>query len=190
MPPAESGSLAPSEESYQNSRQSSHEGTLLPVERKIIEFFVQVTKLLAIPKSVGEIYGLLYCSSRPLAVADMTAKLGLSKATASYALRFLADINAISLTKEFGERQDRFLAETSLRKVASGFVSERLDPFLRERQADLEILEALGEAMPDQTPQAEQQKHFVMDRIQKLEGWQRSFRRALPLLHNFFKMAS
>jgi len=200
MPEADSFSLSDSGKSDLDTRDS--EGTvdgsdagLSQVEAKIIEFFVSVTKLLAIPKSVGEIYGLLFCSPEPRSVAEMTAKLGLSKATASYALRFLADINAIAVTKKFGDRHDRYLAETSLRKIALGFLSERLDPFMEDREADLQQLTALGEEVPDEEEttheeSAEPSKDFLNDRIRMLAGWQSNVHQSLPLLKEFFRSTS
>ena len=163
---------------------------LSEVEAKIIDFFVQLTKLLAIPKSVGEIYGLLFASEKALAVSDMTAKLGISKATASYALKFLANINAITVTKEFGERQDRFLAETSLRKLAFGFLSERVDPFLENRDEDLADLEKTSQELPEGSDEECAEKRFLQKRVKLLSGWQRNARKVLPLVRNFFKMTS
>lgn len=163
---------------------------LTEVEAKIIEVFVQITKLLAIPKSVGEIYGLLFCSPEPISVADLTARLGISKATASYSLKFLANINAIKVTKEFGVRHDLFTAETSLRKLTFGFLSERVEPFVEQRDRDLEELVDLGENLPNGTADEKAEKKFLKERVRMLAGWQRNARGVLPLVRKFFKMTS
>ena len=160
------------------------------VEARIVHFFVQVTKLLAMPKSVGEIYGVLFASSKPLSVAEITAKLGISKATASYALRFLDNINAISVSKVFGVRYDLFTAETSLRKLAFGFLSERVDPFVADRDGDLERLTELSAELPESDPDARERKKFLLARVKMLTGWQRNARKVLPLVRGFFKMTS
>lgn len=163
---------------------------LTEVEVKIIEVFVQITKLLAIPKSVGEIYGLLFCSPEPISVADLTGKLGISKATASYSLRFLANINAIKVSKEFGVRHDLYTAETSLRKLTFGFLSERVEPFVKERAEDLKTLAELGESMPSETAEEKAEKKFMKERVRMLAGWQRNARGVLPLVRKFFKVTS
>tara|TARA_R110002096_G_scaffold42144_3_gene113740 strand:- start:8487 stop:9068 length:582 start_codon:yes stop_codon:yes gene_type:complete len=173
----------PSEEEAVQGRQS-----LTEIEVKIIEVFVHITKLLAIPKSVGEIYGLLYCSAEPITVADITAKLGISKATASYALKFLANINAIQVSKEFGIRHDLYTAETSLRKLTFGFLSERVEPFVQERDEDLKQLVDLSEKLPNGSADEKSEKRFLKERIRMLSGWQRNARGILPLVRNFFKM--
>ncbi|MEM7012380.1 MAG: hypothetical protein AAF585_12955 [Verrucomicrobiota bacterium] len=142
------------------------------------------------PKSVGEIYGVLFASAEPLSVADITAKLGISKATASYALRFLDNINAISITKEFGVRHDLFTAETSLRKLAFGFLSERVDPFLEERDDDIESMTQLSADLPEESAEAMAQKRFLKARVKMLTGWQRNARKVLPIVRSFFKMTS
>ena len=159
-------------------------------EAKIVDFFVQLTKLLAMPKSVGEIYGVLFASPKPLSVAEITGKLGLSKATASYGLRFLANINAITISKEFGIRHDLFAAETSLRKLAFGFLSERVDPFLKERDGDLELMAEMNGEMSGKGAENAERKKFLEARVKMLVGWQRNARKVLPLVRGFFKLTS
>lgn len=160
------------------------------VEAKIVDFFVQLTKLLAMPKSVGEIYGVLFASPKPLSVAEITSRLGLSKATASYALRFLANINAISISKEFGVRHDLFTAETSLRRLAFGFLSERVDPLMEDRDSDLESMAAICEKLPERSEDDAGRKRFLQARVKMLAGWQRNAQKVLPLVRGFFKMTS
>lgn len=195
MPKASSQSPTPAEDSDSGSNSDSASddaqgSKLSEVESKLVDFFVQLTKLLAMPKSVGEIYGVLFASSKPLSVADITAKLGISKATASYALRFLANINAIAITKEFGVRHDLFTAETSLRKLAFGFLSERVDPFLEERDGDIESLTQLSADLPEDNTDDTEQKRFLKSRVKMLADWQRNARKVLPIVRGFFKMTS
>ncbi|MFT5465684.1 MAG: DNA-binding transcriptional regulator GbsR (MarR family) [Verrucomicrobiales bacterium] len=168
----------------------SSEPVISEVETKIVDFFVQLTKLLAIPKSVGEIYGILFASQKPLSVAEITTKLGISKATASYALRFLGNINAIAVSKEFGNRSDLFTAETSVRKLAFGFLSERVEPFIEERNGDLETLNEMSEELPESDADAVEEKDFLMARVKMLTGWQRNARQLMPLVQGFSEFSS
>ena len=48
---------------------------LSPLETEIIDFFVQLSRLLGQPRSLGEIYGLLFISERPLAMDDLIERL-------------------------------------------------------------------------------------------------------------------
>lgn len=177
--------VAASETEKGNSGSRRSKRGISEVESKIVDFFIQLTKLLAMPKSVGEIYGVLFASSKPLCVADMTGKLGISKATASYALRFLANINAIAITKEFGNRSDLYTAETSVRKLASGFLSERVEPFIEERDGDLEALTDLSEELPETDPESVEEKDFLKARVKMLTGWQRNASQLVPLMRGF-----
>ena len=176
--------VAASESKKIDSENPSKRG-ISEVETKIVDFFVQLTKLLAMPKSVGEIYGVLFASAKPLCVADMTGKLGISKATASYALRFLANINAITITKEFGNRSDLYTAETSVRKLASGFLSERVEPFIEERDGDLEALTDLSEDLPETDAESAEEKDFLKARVKMLTGWQRNASQLVPMMRGF-----
>ena len=56
---------------------------LSPLETEIIDFFVQLSRLLGQPRSLAEIYGLLFISARPLAMDDLIECLQLSKGSAS-----------------------------------------------------------------------------------------------------------
>ena len=45
------------------------------VELEMIDFFVQFARMLNFPKSLGEIYGLLYCSSNPLTFDEVVHRI-------------------------------------------------------------------------------------------------------------------
>lgn len=153
-------------------------------EEEFIAYFVEVTRLLAVPKSVGEVYGLLYCSPSPLTVGEITEKLGVCKATVSYAMRFLGNINAISITKEIGNRNDFFSATTSLRQLASGFLARRVEPFLAEREADLDGLQETFRSGEGIDPE---NRDFIRKRIKTLRSWNRQGRLFMPLLRRLFR---
>ncbi len=155
-------------------------------EAKVVDYFVSITKLLGLPKSVGEIYAVLYCSQEPLTVADITAKLGISKATASYALRFLGNINAVSISKRFGNRHDFYTAKTSLRQLASGFLAERVEPFLADRADDLEELSAMMAQLDGDSAD----NAFLKKRIKALNGWRKQAGRIVPVLMKLFRVGS
>ena len=52
----------------------SHRG-LSPVEVALVEFFVSLADMAGMPKSVGEIYGLLFASEDTLAMDEIIARL-------------------------------------------------------------------------------------------------------------------
>ena len=69
---------------------------LKPIESEFIDYVSEAVKVFGLPKSVGEIYGLLYASKAPLSMDDLIGKLDISKGSASQGLKILRSINAVS----------------------------------------------------------------------------------------------
>ena len=85
---------------------------LSEVERSIIELFVDGVRVIGLPKSVGEIYGLLFASRDPLSLDDLVMRLGISKGSASQGLRMLRGLGAVTETEgQPGGRRTYFRAE-------------------------------------------------------------------------------
>ncbi|TAG26183.1 MAG: hypothetical protein EAZ36_07665, partial [Verrucomicrobia bacterium] len=68
---------------------------LTPFEAEIVAVFADLVTLLGLPKSMGEIYGLIFASPEPLAFAVIEQKLRLSKGSVSQGLRSLRELGAI-----------------------------------------------------------------------------------------------
>jgi hypothetical protein len=58
-----------------------------------------VVQIFGVPKSVGQIYGLLYASPEPLSFSDIVVRLGISKGSASQGLRLLRSLGAINVAE-------------------------------------------------------------------------------------------
>src|SRR5947207_5057055 len=78
---------------------------LTSLETEIIDFFVQLSRLLGQPRSLAEIYGLLFISARPLAMDHLIERLHLSKGSASQGLKFLRSIGAARTVYVPGDRR-------------------------------------------------------------------------------------
>jgi len=59
------------------------------VEQQVVDLFVDGVRVLGLPGSVGEIYGLLFISREPLSLDDLVRRLKISKGSASQGLRAL-----------------------------------------------------------------------------------------------------
>ena len=78
---------------------------LTALETEIIDLFVQVSRVLGQPRSLAEIYGLLFISAQPLAMDDLIGRLNLSKGSASQGLKFLRNIGAVKMVYIPGDRR-------------------------------------------------------------------------------------
>ncbi|QHI70171.1 GbsR/MarR family transcriptional regulator [Tichowtungia aerotolerans] len=155
--------------------------TLTELEQEIVDIFVRMAGVLNLPRSVGELYGLLFISPSPLCINDCMEKLGISKGSTSQGLKILRSFGAVKTVYVPGERRDYFEAESGLRKIVTGFVNEQIRPHLEggnERMGRLEELVRVSDS---------EQKEFFADRIDRLKGWQKRANLLLPFALNFIK---
>ena len=142
----------------------------------MIQMFVRLAETLSVPRSVGEIYGLFFCSSKPLCFEDVVEQLRISSGSASQGIRFLRSIGAIQLIYEPGDRRDHFSPETGLRKLVGGFLNEKVVPQVRGGSERLSVIENL--LQQDSAPQA----LHLSARLDLLRNWHRKAARLLPIL--------
>src|SRR5262245_59599072 len=71
-----------------------------------------------ISKMMAEIYALLYMSSTPLTLEDMSQKLATSRSNVSMNVRGLLDLGVVHKVFVRGERKDYYTAEDDITKVA------------------------------------------------------------------------
>src|SRR6266568_2933801 len=111
---------------------------LSPLETEIIDLFVQLSRLLGQPRSLAELYGLLFISARPLAMDDLIERLRLSKGSASQGLKFLRNVGAVKTVYVPGDRRVHYEAVAELRNLLTRFLRDQIVPHLESGQARLE----------------------------------------------------
>src|SRR6266704_2978128 len=107
--------LALGEKTVRNQKEQKPHAGLNPLETEIIDFFFQLSRLLGQPRSLAEIYGLLFISSRPLAMDDLIGRLQLSKGSASQGLKFLRNLGAVKMVYMPADRRVHYEAVAELR---------------------------------------------------------------------------
>ena len=136
--------------------------------------------MLGLPKSLGEIYGLLFASPRPLTMQDLIDRLGISKGSASQGLRMLRTLGAIREVEFDDDRKTYFKADVELKKLVGGFIREEIRPHLKSGQEKLSKLE--NELTRIKNPEL---RSFYEERIKCLERWSGKANLVLPLLQKF-----
>ena len=147
-----------------------------------IDFFVRMMSIMGLPRSVGEIYGLLYFSEIPLSMDKICLKLGISAGSSSQGLRTLRKLKAIKPTYIQGERKDHYVAETEFRRLFSNFIKEEILPHMDSADERIKRLEINMEKIP------EDKKDFYSIRIEKLKRLTRAGKRLLPALAGLLKI--
>lgn len=152
------------------------QGTATVLEREVIQRFVDITRTLGQPRSLAEIYGLLFISPRPLAMDELIERLQISKGSASQGLRYLRELGAVRPVELAGDRRTHYEAVAELRQIAGTFLRDQLGPRLAGGDPQLERLQAMSESVP-----AADRAH-VRQRVEMLRSWERNVRRMLPLV--------
>ena len=144
-------------------------------EKAVIDLFLNAANSFGLPKSYGQIYGLLFCRDQSLSMDEVMKLLEISKGSASQGLRALRQLGAVLSVFEPGDRKERFVAEIRLRKLVGGFLREQADPHLDKGVGRLKQIEALlGNLDNTDSLKRGARRHEI------LSGWHRQMSRLLP----------
>jgi len=155
---------------------------LSPAEREVIEFFVHLGRQLSLPRSVGEIYGLLFATGEEHSLDDLVRRLGISKGSASQGLRVLRGAGAVRGTFRPGDRKDYYEAELELTALVRRFLRDHFSAKMEETDRRLDHLHTVVQD-PRNAPPA-----GLDDRVERLQSWQRKASRLAPLMSAFLKI--
>jgi DNA-binding transcriptional regulator GbsR (MarR family) len=147
------------------------------IERQVVDFFVDGVKVLGLPGSIGEIYGMLFLAAEPLALDDLVAGLGISKGSVSQGLRTLKELGAVREVALPAERRTHFEAAVELKRLVGGFIREQIRPHLHSGIGKIGKLRETAALEPDPD-----RREFVGDRLHRLEHWLKTGHRVLPVV--------
>ena len=155
------------------------------IEREVLAVFVDGVRVLGLPPSIGEIYGLLFISQSPLSLDDLVKRLKISKGSASQGLRTLKSLGAVRETKGNGngngnggaERRTYYEPAVELKRLVGGFIREQIRPPL---DSGRHKIKRLGDLANDESD-ADRRK-FLLERTDRLDHWIRNGGRVLPII--------
>lgn len=148
-----------------------------PLRSQVIGFFVDGVRVLGLPPSLGEIYGLLYISQDPLALDDLVSTLGISKGSASQGLRTLKTLGAVREAPSNGDRRTYYQPAVELKPLVGGFIREQIRPHLDSGKSKLQNLTLAAQSTQDPI-----EREFLIDRIDRIETWMKRGSQVLPVL--------
>lgn len=155
---------------------------LTPLEVESIEMFINFLRLLGWPKSVGEIYGLLFVASKPMAMDDIMARLGMSLGAASQGLKLLREFGAVRTVYMPGARKDHHVASGELSRFATSFIEEELLPRMQTTQERILRMEQMLAA------ESPEERQLPAERIDRLKYWLGKGQKVVPWLVRFLKI--
>ncbi len=150
---------------------------LTPLQQQVVDFFVDGVRVLGLPRSIGEIYGLLYITPEPLSLDDLVRLLGISKGSASQGLRTLRTLGAVREAARDGDRKTYYEPAIELKPLVGGFIREQIRPHLDSGKSKILQLSESAETTSDPV-----EREFLSERIKQLESWMNRGGKVLPVL--------
>jgi hypothetical protein len=156
-------------------------------QEECVELFGELVQLFGVPKSIGQIYGLLFASPVALNFSRIVEQLGISKGSVSQGLHLLRSLGAINVVDtpkskppEATLAESRvhgvlYVPELSLRKLTNGILQQKMAPLGVTGRTRLVRLREIAE-------RDRQGDNFCLDRVEQMEIWRRRFKTVLPVL--------
>jgi len=146
------------------------------LEAEVIGLFVQLSRIIGLPRSYAELYALLFLSPRPLTMDEMIQRLGISKGSASQGLNFLRKAGAIRMAHLPGRRAAQYEAIAELRHLAAGFLQDQILPQVEDSQDRLDQIAGMVAKLPAKD-RAQASRKITM-----LQSWGKQTRQFLPMV--------
>jgi len=139
------------------------EMNLPPLTQRFVMHFGEMGSRWGINRTVGQIYALLYVSSKPLNADDLGEALGFSRSNVSMGLKELQSWNLVKLIHQPNDRREYFLAPDDMWVIFRTLAAER-----RKREID-PTLSMLRDALMEQ-PSVEADIH-AQQRMRQMYGF-------------------
>jgi len=151
--------------------------TLSRAQEEVIAYFCDGVRVLGLPKSIGEIYGILFISPEPLSLDGLVEKLDMSKGSASQGLKFLRNLGAIH--RQEVERKSYYSPELNLKSLVGGFIKEEIRPHMKSGEEKLAQIKTQIEKEKEEAT-----AEFYEERFEKMQRWTKQAKVVLPLLQH------
>jgi DNA-binding transcriptional regulator GbsR (MarR family) len=149
---------------------------LAPWELATIEVFIRAAGLIGFPRSIGEIYGILFCAEQALTFDDLAQRLGISRGSVSQGLKLLRQLGAVRTQYVVGNRKDHFVPELSMKRLVRGFMRDQFTPHLESGSSRLDQIEALISEEDGSV------REHASARIHTLRSWQTRTAKLVPVV--------
>ncbi len=137
------------------------------IQHGIMDAIGRITTFWGFSRIMGQLYGLLYLSARPMTLDEMAQNLSISKGNVSINIRALERWNMVRKVWVKGDRKDFYEAETDFWKIIRGVLKER------EKKEFDQALGSIGNLRKKTEEIHKKEKSpetaFAVERLKKLE---------------------
>jgi DNA-binding transcriptional regulator GbsR (MarR family) len=142
------------------------------VELEVIDVCVRAAQAFGVSRSIGEIFGLIFCAPRPVNFDHVVRALGISSGSASHGLRRMCQLGIIRSCYVARDRRVHYELKASLRGLVAALLEENL--LVPLGMAD-EQIDKLRLRLDEQSSV----NRTLLSRIELLASWNAKFRAAL-----------
>lgn len=139
------------------------------IQEGLMEAMGRITSFWGFSKIMGQLYGLLYLSPKPLTLDQMSESLSISKGNVSINIRALERWNMVKTVWVKGDRKDYYEAEIDFWKIVRGVLRER-----EKKEFDLaldSVSSLLNKAEQARKQAKDAETAFAAERLKKLEDF-------------------
>jgi len=139
------------------------------IREGLMEAMGRITSFWGFSKIMGQLYGLLYLSPKPLTLDVMSESLSISKGNVSINIRALERWNMVKAVWVKGDRKDYYEAETDFWKIVKGVLRER-----EKKEFDLalaSVSKLLHKSEDAQRAAKNSEVAFAIERLKTLEDF-------------------
>ena len=159
---------------------------MLPrVRLELVDVCGRLAQALNFPRSIGEIYGLLYLASEPMSAPEIADAISISKGSVSTGTRQLLILGCIRKVWLQEERKDCFVAVLEL----GDLVRSAYDSIFKIRADHAERrLTGMVKTLAEEKEDLSSEEHaLIKERLQRLVKLQKRARQFLPILERLIK---
>ncbi len=143
-----------------------------------------MTQSIGAGRVLGQLYAYLYFSPGPRSLGDMQAGLGISKGSASMAVRQLEQWGGVRRVWVQGDRKDYYEANDWFGQIIRNVLLDRIGTSLA---SSARLIEDAREELSEKN--GSEQAEFIRDRVEQLEAFQAKAQRlwSSPILKRFLE---
>lgn len=147
--------------------------TINAVHDNMLDGLGQLANYFGFPKVMGQIYGAMLLSARPLCLDDLVERLDISKANASMNMRTLENMGMVRQVWVRGSsgRRKFYEGETDFAQIITNILKGRE---MRDVDRALAVMEenikSLNAAMPELSDDERKLAELYIDRINQMQG--------------------
>lgn len=160
---------------------ASRSGGLSKSQLEMIEASARLCQVLGLPRSTGQIYGLLFLSAQPLSLDQTAIALGLSKGSVSTGTRQLTSFRIVRQVWVQGDRRDFYEVDPDVGALLKIAYSEFIKPRLKVSNQRLGRIIASLEEDLKQGSLGQESYSVCRTRLDKFVAMQSKIESLIPL---------